>query len=86
MCVCVFFVKKSGKWGCFVKKSGGPFLNAGCIMYSINIFYFTFYLLERGVRTHPTPLLPTGMVLAHPTAAKPQAGLCAAAVSYFHIV
>jgi len=29
--------------GCFFVKSG-PFLNAGCIMYSISIFYFTFYL------------------------------------------
>jgi len=34
-----FFVKKSGKWG--VVKSG-PFLNAGCIMYSISIFYLPF--------------------------------------------
>ena len=44
------------KWGCFVKKwkmGGGPFLNAGCIMYSISIFYFTFYLFGE-VRTHPT--------------------------------
>ena len=30
------------KWGGFVKS--GPFLNAGCIMYRISIFYFTFYL------------------------------------------
>jgi len=39
------------KWnggGCFFVKNG-PFLNAGCIMYSISIFYFTFYWL--GVRT-----------------------------------
>jgi len=37
----VFFVKK---WKiCFFVKSG-PFLNTGCIMYSISIFYFTFYL------------------------------------------
>ena len=60
---CVFFCKKSGKWGLaflvkkwkmgvfFVKKSG-PFLNAGCIMYSIGIFYFTFYLFG-GMRTLP---------------------------------
>jgi len=34
------------KWGgCFFVKSG-PFLNAGCIMYSITIFYFTFYLFK----------------------------------------
>jgi len=42
--------------GCFFVKSG-PFLNAGCIMYtaSISIFYFTFYLF--GGRTHPPPRL-----------------------------
>jgi len=42
--------------GCFVKKwkmgvfflKSGPFLNAGCIKYSISIFYFTFYLFEGG--------------------------------------
>jgi len=48
--------------GCFFAKSG-PFLNAGCIMYtaSISIFYFTFYLFG-GVRppclracSHPQP-------------------------------
>jgi len=48
----VFFEKK-WKWGVFYKKvenggvfckKSGPFLNAGCIMYSISIFYFTFYL------------------------------------------
>jgi len=38
--------------GVFFVKSG-PFLNAGCIMHSISIFYFTFYLFG-GVRTHPT--------------------------------
>jgi len=47
------------KWGCFVKS--GPFLNAGYIMYSIGIFYFTFYLFGWGcVRTQRTPL-PTGL-------------------------
>ena len=62
------FCKKSGKWelffvkqnwkmgGGFVKKSG-PFLDAGCIMYSISIFYYTFYLFG-GVYA-PQPL-PTG--------------------------
>jgi len=30
----------------FVKS--GPFLNAGCIVYSISIFYFTFYLFGGG--------------------------------------
>ena len=46
-----FFVKKSVEnGGCFVKS--GPFLNAGCIMYSISIFLF-YILLIWGVRTHP---------------------------------
>jgi len=46
------------KWeGVFFVKSG-PFLDAGCITYSISIFYFTFYLFGRGgVRTP----LPTGL-------------------------
>ena len=35
----------------------GPFLNAGCIMYSISIFYFTFYLLGDA----PPP--PTGLIM-----------------------
>ena len=35
----------------FVKS--GPFLDAGCIVYSISIFYFTFCLFG-GVRMHPT--------------------------------
>jgi len=39
----VFFVQKWKMGGVFFVKSG-PFLNAGCIMYSISIFYFTFYL------------------------------------------
>jgi len=43
--------------GVFVKKSV-PFLNAGCIMYSISIFYFTFYLFGGAYPTHP---LPTGL-------------------------
>jgi len=46
-----FFVQK-WKMGVFVKS--GPFLNAGCIMYSISIFYFTFHLFGEGVRTHLT--------------------------------
>ena len=49
---CFFCKKNSGKWGCFGKK-GGPFLKAGCNMYSISIFNFTFYLFG-GMRTHPT--------------------------------
>ena len=55
------------KWGCFVKKwkmgvffckKSGPFLSAWCIMYSISIFYFTFYLFGEGeecIRTLRTP-------------------------------
>jgi len=50
----VFFCKK-WKMGVFCKKSG-PFLNVGCIMYSINIFYFLFYLFGGCVRTQPTHL------------------------------
>jgi len=61
-----FFVKKwkmggckSGIWGCFVKS--GPFLNVGCIMYSISVYvnqYFLFYLGLWGVGgyTHSLPL------------------------------
>jgi len=48
------------KWGCFFVKSG-HFLNAGCIMYSISIFYFTFYSFGACVRTQRTPL-PTGLL------------------------
>jgi len=59
------------KWGCalvkkwkmgggvFCKKSG-PFLNAGCIMYSIS-FYFILHFIYLGVRPHPTDPLPTGL-------------------------
>ena len=38
------FVKKVENRGCFVKKSG-PFLNAGCIMYSISIFILRYTYL-----------------------------------------
>ena len=44
---------KTGE-GVFCKKSG-LFLNAGRIMYSISIFYFTFYLFGGCVRTQRTP-------------------------------
>ena len=50
-----FFVKTSGKWGVFFCKKSGHFLNAGWIMYSISIFYFTFYLFGGCVRTQRTP-------------------------------
>jgi len=68
----VLFLLKCGKWGvlfckknvgnggCFLYKSG-PFLNAGCIMYSISIFLF-YILLIWGVRTHLTHPLPTGLL------------------------
>jgi len=52
--------KKSGKWGVFFVKKSGPFLNAGCIgMYSISIFYFTFYLF--GGAYAPNAQLPTAL-------------------------
>ena len=61
----VFFCKKV-EMGCvFFCKKSGPFLNAGCIMYSISIFYFTFYLFGGSayarnaspcLRACPTPL------------------------------
>jgi len=39
--------------GVFVKS--GPFLNAGCIMYSINIFILHFTYLGGCIRTQRTP-------------------------------
>jgi len=43
--------KKVENAGCFLVKSG-PFLNAGCIMYSISIFLFYILLIFGGcVRT-----------------------------------
>ena len=51
----MFFCKKSGEWVFFV--NSGPFLNAGCIMYSISIFYFTYYLFGGAY----APPLPTGL-------------------------
>jgi len=60
------------KWnaggGC--KKSGPflTFLNAGCIMYSISIFYCKFYLFGGGVCMHPPCLRPgTTRKLSGPT-------------------
>jgi len=54
---------KKWKMGEEVVKSG-PFLDAGCIMYSISIFfYFTFYLLGGCVRTERTP---TGLISLQP--------------------
>ena len=48
----MFLCEKKWKMGVFCKKvenevffcKSGPFFNAGCIMYSNRIFYFTFYL------------------------------------------
>jgi len=67
-----FFVKKSGKRGVFCKKmknggcffvKSGPFINARCIVYSIRIFYFTFYFFFGGGAYAPNapPPLPTGL-------------------------
>ena len=50
-----FIVKKVENGECFFVKSG-PFLNAGCIMYSISIFYFTFYLFGGGAYAPNAPL------------------------------
>ena len=56
-------VVKNGKWGVFFVKKSGPFLNAGCIMYSrpISTFYFTFYLFWMGAYAPNAPPLPTGL-------------------------
>jgi len=48
---------KSGKYGVFFVKSG-PFVNAGCIMYSISIFLFYILLIWGCVRTQRTPPCP----------------------------
>jgi len=45
------------KWGGVFFVKSGPFLNAGCIMYNISIFYFTFYLFW-GVRSAYAPNSP----------------------------
>jgi len=37
----------------FVKS--GPFLSAGCIMYSLSIFYFTFYFLGGAYEPNAPP-------------------------------
>jgi len=50
----VFYCKKVENGECFFVKSG-PFLNAGCIMYSISIFYFTFYLFGGGAYAPNAP-------------------------------
>ena len=46
-------VKKWKIGGVLYKR--GPFLNAGCIMYSIGIFYFTFYLFGGGAYAPNAP-------------------------------
>jgi len=48
-----FFVKK---WKMGMQKSG-YFLNAGCIMYSISIFYFTFYFFGGAYAPSAPPCL-----------------------------
>ena len=54
----VFFCKKVEN-SFFVKS--GPFLNAGCIMYSISIFYFTFYLFGCVYAPYVKLYRPTGL-------------------------
>ena len=54
------FVKKSGKWVFFCKKSG-PFLNVGCIMYSISIFILHFTYLGGAYAPNAPP--PTGLYI-----------------------
>jgi len=58
------FCKKVENGGVVCKS--GPFFNAGCIMYSINIFYFTFYLFG-GAYAPNSPPLPTGLLSLRPT-------------------
>jgi len=55
----VFFKKVENGGVLFVKS--GPFLNPGCIMYSISIFLFYIILIRWCVRTQRTPL-PRGLV------------------------
>ena len=73
-------------WGGVFFEKSGPFLNAGCIMYSISIFYYTFYLFGGGVRTHPThppaygprstqPCIPPGSLNRVPASAGVTAGM-----------
>ena len=42
---------------CFFVKKSGPFLNAGCIMYSISIFYILHFTYSGAgcIRTQRTP-------------------------------
>ena len=56
----VFFVKTSGKWGCFCKKVDLSSTQGALCTVSV-FFYFTFYLFGGGrVRTQRTPL-PTSL-------------------------
>jgi len=48
-------VVKKWKWGVFFFEKSGHFLNAGCVMYNISIFYFTFYLFGRGAYAPNAP-------------------------------
>ena len=52
--------------GVFFVKKRGPFLNAGCIMYSISVFFIFTILLTWGgcVHTQRIPL-PTGLLSVH---------------------
>jgi len=52
----VFFCKRSGKWGCFVKN--GAFLNAGCIVPVFFILHFTYFFFGGGAYApNSTPCL-----------------------------
>ena len=52
----VFFCKKSGKWGCFVKKWTFPQRRVHYVQYQYFLFFYFTYL--GGVRTHPTNAPP----------------------------
>jgi len=73
----------------FVKKSR-PFLNAGYIMYTISIFYFTFYLFFGEGRvvhmhpTHPPPCLRAWRMCCRP-AVRSKLILQRASVLYSHL-
>jgi len=54
------FCKKVENGGVFLKS--GPFLNAGCIKYSISIFFILHFTYLRGGAYTPNALpLPTGV-------------------------
>ena len=52
------FYKRSGKWGCFCKKVDLSSTQGALCIVSV---FFTLHFTYLGVRTHPTPPLPTGL-------------------------